>query len=699
MAANRRYSGNHRWPATAGSLLGLATASLTAMIAMPLSAAERQLGTVGELTAWMAEGQKCTNQLSVTLRAKDPTVFSGDLTELQKLISLIAPTLQAGCPRMRTIRLSARINDREVTRGTAQATANWIATLRPVRLPKETNRQNARTGNDRPNNTEPAPAPLQIVDGEPPAGRWKGETACGPARNKTEILVSFGLAEDGRHRGLISLLPVMRDLGVRETGALTAEYDDTINKFRVAAMSTEHPRMVRPIPYGFTMEARSYDEIGGEFLSRTCQPFTLLRDKTYQIRMTPGITMPEGDASMAKAETPRQRCEALYRWVQKSTNEMTAARRQQNYHHDHYLLFGDHDFIPVFGVAYDQATPSLLEAAHNTWRECNQDPLGQQRLQNFGTLQSPLRSRQIPKASAVDTILHRQREVHHLVQQASDHGGLDSAALGKAVEEARRALDSARQSLWPTDYARLNETLDAASQKAATAAAERRMADLRAINDPNEFLLAARNALDTRKTWMAGTNDARQAAWTEEISERRASVAASLAAPIMALIDDQPPTIDGLLAANRLVGDHKHQLARMDQEVLVSAQAGWTERQHTRIQNLVQPELNSLAQLPRDRSGLETSKSWYDSFEARFAALATMPEVAVVKTQFSQYRSTLLQELLPDLEQELAQSSSDTRSAGMHRLQLVSRYLNWPGDLRLPISMEYLLIARENTQP
>lgn len=96
------------------------------LVASIASAAERELGRHESLRAVVAGDFSCGEQVEVTVRAPEPSMFGGDRVALQKLVGGLRIMLGFECPNLRQLVLIGEAAGEEVYRGTASADGGWV---------------------------------------------------------------------------------------------------------------------------------------------------------------------------------------------------------------------------------------------------------------------------------------------------------------------------------------------------------------------------------------------------------------------------------------------------------------------------------------------------------------------------------------------------------------------------------------------
>jgi hypothetical protein len=544
--------------------------------------------------------------------------------------------------------------------------------------------------------TLPASAAAESeLQGPFPIGYWHGEIIC---NNRTsEVFLSLSPGEAGRFYGRINLFPPGFLMHGTSHSHILAELDGGERQARAAILSKDHRGINAGLGTSFSLKSVSADILEARFQTASCPALQLRRDVLRSVRRTPLVQAAVQGGTFGAAGSGRDRCRALTDWVARYRQEAPNQGRQVgNTPHLEALLFGDENFVPVFGFPADQLTGAFLNPFRRAWQECLRDPLISQDLYGL----------QVDRAfivggltsfghDAIVYIVQKQREVKHHVRMALAAAAQETEGAEARVREVRSLLETSQLNFWRSDFTALMASLNRASGQIAARSGERQMAAIRALSDPAAFLTAAREVIGGQAPWLASVPADQRTSWMTEIQRRREQVVGEIRAPISAALNALPETLESLRSTDQLLAGHDRALAMLDPEGQNQVRAerrAWQERV---LQRLVSEQAEALDSTAGGMAGLEASAAWNRAFDQKFASFGNYGSVQNARRNFRQVRLAQLTDAIADFERELGMAAPQGQSSAEFAQSVLSRYLSINTDVRLPISFEYRLLAAQ----
>lgn len=209
------------------------------------------------------------------------------------------------------------------------------------------------------------------------------------------------------------------------------------------------------------------------------------------------------------------------------------------------------------------------------------------------------------------------------------------------------------------------------------------------IADPKSQLEEINKVLPLKKTpYGAHLSSDALNGFTGRLESLRQAATRSLMEPIVARIQSAPDTEDGLAEINSLKEESKEFLllagpdARKEYDDLLDAKRAGA------LGAAIEENLRQLADFPLDVQGLRQSADWYEQFTSRYEAYKNEDGYKKALDAFQTDRKRRLEAALPDFTEQIKDADSSSEKA-----KLLASYLNCPGDEKLPIALEYQLLA------
>jgi hypothetical protein len=431
-----------------------------------------------------------------------------------------------------------------------------------------------------------------------------------------------------------------------------------------------------------------------------CQPFVLQKDLGYDQRRVSTVEPPRGGGTFVKARAIGRPCDAISEWALRVSREFpTPAGQRSNRPRDaEVLLFGDEDFVPVFGAAFDALDDEVKTSLSRQWQDCKRDPLVRQRLDGIDSVDRGLMRADLTSfgRASVVYVVQEQRGIRRRIADLTRQ--IDASSPEQAARlagDAQKLLEAAKANFWPSDLARLTESVDHARATAATAAAAREVERIAAIPDRIDRLRQANSVISGEASFMKGTDPERRATFIETMRGIAERDTQETIAPLLAAIAQSPPTLDGLVAVDAAVTANDRAIQALDPVARRRIDAAREARKAEIVGAAVKVDLESLQTLPSGKEGLIAGVAWRRTFDERYAGYRAMEIVKQADRAFRSDRNRRLLEAVSEFEREVDGLKANGKSSPDQARAIITAYLGWSGDGRLPASFDYLLATAQ----
>jgi hypothetical protein len=366
------------------------------------------------------------------------------------------------------------------------------------------------------------------------------------------------------------------------------------------------------------------------------------------------------------------------------------------------LLFGDDDFVPVFGAPFDRlAEARRTEIADQIASLCKQDKAV---TEVFSILEPKFREKvQEPSTAfgvpAIIAVVRESRRLRKFIRagppKLTDGAGLKEALA--AVGPFDERIEAGKDLLWPNEHQEAAERVAAIYGKAAAADAARDFSRIGSLQDPARRLAEL-------KTVHAGDS----AYHKYLLPADRAALAARALAVQRAIADGLIG--QALQALER--GRESEELLREIQALSARAAATFPllidsleaeyrsrieKRLHTVLSVLMLQRLAAL-KLSADKAALAASARFPRELRASFGEFENTVTYRNALDAFRKLRNSQLRGAVAVFEEEVKKLPADgTRNEALGKL--LREYLSWEDDDKLPSALEYQLIAESYKDP
>jgi hypothetical protein len=439
----------------------------------------------------------------------------------------------------------------------------------------------------------------------------------------------------------------------------------------------------------FVLQSTEGGRLKGIFSDGDCQDFDLRPAAEATERFTPTVADAADGGTFWAARTDRDRCEALIAWTGRLAREYPGvdfyrqSRRGDDWHK--ILLFGDDDFVPVFGKPFDQlALKRRVEVTRFSQSVCRQDPFTKVRIEPFyAAADRPLddnEDRQLTSDGYSSTVfaVRKIRTLRHGLRalELTAVEGQPFAEANATLSAFKSTLSRDQATLWPSEVTNTMARID--GRLAALARVEAATA-LAAWKTPGDVDAGQWSASDALLAYLPAPE---QEAFRRQLGDAQARKAEELTARLVAEARAAPVAMAGVATieairkgAEKLMADipvagRKQVLAWID-----------TERD-VRLSNVAAQRLAELKQYPEGLQGLDLSRAWYGRLDVEMASHRAHPDVKKLHEAFRDDRRRRLRGGVAEFETALV--TAEDKPA------LLARYLSMPLDRNEPISLDYL---------
>lgn len=531
----------------------------------------------------------------------------------------------------------------------------------------------------------------------PVVGHWRGTLTC--SRSASQVFMTIEPGSDGRMSGSMEIFPASHLGSGSMRAGLIGEPEDGGRLFRFATLRADRAGIGTVGIAGFTLTPNGSDlQVG--LPDTRCQSLVLRRDDGYDLRRVPTVAGPPGGGSFATAQANGRPCDAITEWALRVTREFPnpAGRRSIRPQYIEVLLFGDEDFVPVFGRAFDGLGQEIRTALSQHWRKCKSDPLVRQRLDGIDNVDRALSSADLTSfgRASVAHVVQEQREVRRRIADATRQiGAAHPAEAARLTAEAKKLLEDGKSNFWPSDLSALMERVENALVVVASDAAAREVERIAEIPDRIDRLREANAVISGSADFMKGVDAGRHTALVERMRQAAEQDTRIAVEPVLARIHRSPANLAGLSSLDAVVAENKRVIDALDPSARKRVDEAVNARKTEVVGASVRSDLEALRALPDGKEGLTDGVEWRRSFDDRYGPFAAMEAVKEADRAFRADRNRRLREALPSFEAELGELASKGDADQLRAL--LAAYLGWPGDRRLTASIHYLLTATSQT--
>lgn len=611
--------------------------------------------------------------------------------------SAAADTAEAAGQRLTEafLALAARLDAAQ--RGALDANqAQWAAQIEqtcgraPSCLIQAMNERTAALQAALPSAAAPAQAAQSVTV---PQGSWYGRMTCKERHQTTEIETEFTALRqpDGTYTLRMVLVgPEAMQLGSTEIDFVGEPSADTPGAIRFVVSTVRRAALFR----GNERLGLLFDPASGSMRVQApqngpeCETFTARAMLPDDPRLRITVPLPPGGGLYAGAADDRARCETLIAWSERLNREFPDRNSRRG---KWMLLFADDDFVPVFGLPYDAMPVAARSAIVQFVRQtCRANPFTRDRLETFAAIddvfgEGPEEQFTSGGYSAAVFAIREIRRLRNAARITAAPAGQTAEAALAQLDQDRAQLKQYAGRLWPGEIAGLDEGLVARAAAVATAEADRRLALAQAEPDPVRalpLLEAARApALLSRLPEAA----ARQR--KDTIEAQVTAAADRLAAPVLARADAVAPDLQGLAELGTLLDTPLPEALPAARKAALRDDLG--RRQSALLERLVAERVAALTSNGgAGRQALETDAAGQRQFDSDFARFGDHAALKKARATLAGHREAMLERSLPAFAADMA--AARTRAEAD---RLLSAYLSLPGDLSLPVSLEFQLLA------
>jgi hypothetical protein len=469
-----------------------------------------------------------------------------------------------------------------------------------------------------------------------------------------------------------------------------------VGAFRLAGSFDPQTRTLRMQPREWVKPAPMYIPVGlsgtldasgttikGTIAGPGCTTFEVSRDAqaTGQLAKAAADRASRYDnapTSFAQARTPDEQCLVLGKWLSKLKREYPDADLQRSMVDQLYVraanLFGDDDFVPVFGKRYDQFSEEDRQAPRQAIQYCSQSGDSREDRTMYGVVlvRAFLPGQRggpgsFTAGDVASMVAYRRTLRQQRLKLLAEVKGLPAADTSFARAASIRDSEMAAfEVLWPSEYRELKEAVDATMVEVATPGLDAWVNSVLEKASGVDGLKAITSALGRLSP---SPPDPRTAGREAAIARRTAGVPGGVANPASGA--------DAVIAA-------ASPQARQQAEAKLRARAS------ALVAELVKPEAAKLEGFGTGLGALQAGTAWHRQFSAVFGEFQSEPSVRsahqALDARRRQDRSAGAAEVLARVN---AATTPEQVSA------VLSTYLGVPGDQNDPAVSKVLAAASD----
>ena len=537
-------------------------------------------------------------------------------------------------------------------------------------------------------------------------GLWHGNTSCKSNRKPMDLEVELTVA--GPSNGIFNLGFVASHENSLSSGVIKQQYvgepvPGASGKIRFV-VSKAHGRL-----FGINLESFIFDTSSSsiEFTEVGCDRIVVLKQTENTDRMKPTVSLPpKGSGNYWTAENNRARCEVLIEWAEKVNKEYPGKDFYRSNKPGDYLrtikVFGDNDFVPVFGTPYDELSYDVrLQINRLATRTCTNDPFTKSRMETYYAIANRIMpgnpKRELASNGYSSTIfaIRKMRSVRNQINRLSADGFIETGTFEflqqeKQLLDLKKSTSANSEILWPSERKNLDEQIDSELVKLAVLKSDSLLHNLGSIEDPIAGLQASYigGSESEKNTYLKYLRREQKSQFLERIGGVNAGFAQQLVDPILNQMQIIPVTVDGLLEVKVLSEKPLPHSRHIEEPYKKQVAVRFAKEIDKRIDALLDTMLAQLPQFAPNRDGVKGSADWGNRFAKQFKVFEDSSKVRAAEDAYLAHREKLLEISIGQFELELESVTGEERINA-----LLSDYLSWVRDEEIPIALEYQFLA------
>ncbi len=537
-------------------------------------------------------------------------------------------------------------------------------------------------------------------------GVWYGNTSCKSNRKSMDMEVELTL--DKPKNGVFNLGLVANHENSMSSGVIKTLYvgepvSDSAGSIRFVVKKAIGGRYS-----GINMESFVFDTSSGqiEFAETGCGGFGVELQTENTDRMKPTLSVAAGGGSYWLADNKRARCEILIEWADRVNKEFPDRDFYRSNRPGDYLktikVFGDNDFVPVFGAPYDQMSLDRRKKINQfATRSCTKDPFTQSRMTTYRAIAdrvmpgNPQRELATNGYSSAVFAIRKMRLVRNQISRLTAGGSFQATSdffpqQEKQLLELKASTSANSGILWPSERKNLDDQIDRELHKLALANSETVLLKLASIDEPFKGLEASYigAAEAGRNTYLKYLRGSEKTEFLGKISEMNAGFARQLVEPVLGQLEEIPTTVEGLLEVKALSDKPLPHAGLIEAPYKRHVAQRYAKEIDSRIETLVDTMLMQLPEFTADRAGVKGSALWGTRFSRQFEVFTDSATVKAAQANYLSHRTDLLEKSIDRFEIELGSVASDAEIDA-----LLADYLSWERDEEIPVALEYQFLA------
>ena len=538
-------------------------------------------------------------------------------------------------------------------------------------------------------------------------GLWYGNLSCSLRRKTHEMELEIVLKQP--RDGVFELQLTANNANSMSSGTSEVWYvgepaASTQGEIRFVPVKT-----VRGALSGMKLGPFTFDTVNGSgvFDEQGCKPLKLVIQEGSSERMSPSIAHQGVEGKYWIASTTRDRCEVLIEWADRVNKEYPGRDfYRQNKQGDDWRkikLFGDDDFIPVFGMPFDQLALDKRKGINNfAGRACRKDPFTQSRMTTYTSVAdrvmpgSPTRQLTSNGYSSTLFAIRKIRSVRNQLARISQGGASDTDTKYTFAEQESRLLALKRivadqaGVLWPSESQSVDSKIDAHLAALARQQVKKLLDEIVFTDDTETGLRLSftGESLEENHPYLKYLTSSDQTTIVKKLIGHNTKFAERITDPLFDQVDQFPNTQEGLINAKSAVqnelpfvdyinADHKREVDRR-----------LNQRITDRLSALVNKSVSEWSTFDASRNGVKASAQWKIAFNDQFSEFSDTDVIKKAELDYHSHRSKLLEDAFVQFEQDILSTQSEKEV-----VILLGDYLSWEGDGELPIALEYEFTA------
>jgi len=538
-------------------------------------------------------------------------------------------------------------------------------------------------------------------------GLWYGNLTCSIRRKTHEMEVEILLKRP--EAGVFGLQLIANNANSMSSGTSEVLYVGEPTQNKQGEIRFVPVKTVRGALSGMQLSAFSFDTVNGSIIfdEQGCDPLKLGLQSDNSDRISPSISYQNVDGAYWTASTTRDRCEVLVKWADRVNKEYPGRDfYRQNKKGDDWKkikLFGDDDFIPVFGMPFDRLPLDKRKGINNfATGACRKDPFTQSRMTTYAAVAdrvmpgSPVRQLTSDGYSSTLFAIRKIRSVRNQLARISRGNSSDNESESSFAEQESRLLDLrsivADQAgvLWPSESKNVDAKINAHLSSLARNQAKKLLDEILFADDTQNGLELSftGSTPESIHPFLKYLSESDKSTILKRLLRYNTEFAERITDPLLMQVEQLPNTVKGLLGVKSAAQEPLQHESFINVEHKKKVDDSLTQLITDRLDALVSASVSQLSNFEGNRVGVRASSEWKLNFDEQFREFSDTSTIKKADLAYRTHRSDLLEKAFAQFELDILSTKTE-----QDVVALLGDYLSWEDDGELPIALEYEFTA------